>query len=258
MKMKKLRIVSILCPIGIAMAILSLTGCATKKGPQQVWASPVQRVVSPVNQAITDAPRTQPGKIMDPEALTYAQVPSRILYLPGHHGVKSRKSPRQEVAYDLVPVSRIGAIQAEATPEFGEIIVQGSETKIEDITEMTVISEKGETLRGKGRRLGVLGKAESAKDRARDLLKKGEELQWDAERGWVGFVVEQKAKPYTPKKTETDNVIADVEDTPRKEGPKIESLDDANKKPPTNENESIELDLKEEETKEEEIELSFD
>jgi len=235
----------------MVVGLTSLTGCATKKGPQQVWAAPVQRYVAPVNQAVIDAPRTEPGKIMDPEALTYAQVPSRIIYMPGGHGIKSRQSPRQEVAYNLVPVSRIGAIQAEATPEFGEIIVQEKQTSIEDITEMSVISSGGETLRGKGRRLGVLSKSKTEENRARDLLKKGEELQWDKERGWVGFVVEKRAKPYTPKSTTKDPGIAEVKETPRKEEPKIEAIGNDSQA----EKETA-VEVKSEE--EEEIELSFD
>jgi predicted DNA-binding transcriptional regulator len=207
----------------MTIALITLTGCASPKGPKQVWASPVERVVSPVNQAITDAPRTQPGKIMDPDAVTYAQVPSRIIYLPGGQGIKSRQSPRQEVAYNLVPVSRIGAIQAEGTPEFGEIIVQGGDKTTVDIAEMTIISDGGETLRGKGRRLGILGRTESAKSRAKDLLKKGEQLEWDTERGWVGFVVETRARPYTPKKVEEPK-ISEVKDTPKKEKPEIEDI----------------------------------
>ncbi len=234
------------------LALTSITGCATRKGPQQVWAAPVQKYVSPINQAITDAPRTQPGKIMDPEALTYAQVPSRIIYMPGGHGIKSRKSPRQEVAYNLVPVSRIGAIQAEATPEFGEIIVQDRTTTIEDISEMTIMSKDGETLRGKGRRLGVLNQSSSEESRAKDLLKKGEELHWDKNKGWVGFVVERRARPYTPKNVDSEEAIKPVEDTPKKEEPQIEAIDSKE------ETDATVLEKVNESQSEEEIELSFD
>ncbi len=210
--------------LGLA-TVFATAGCATKRGPTQVYATPVQRTVSPLNQAIADAPRTQPGKIMDPEALTYAQVPSRIIYLPGDHGIAGRKSARQEVAYNLVPVSRIGAIQAEATPEFGEVIVQKETTRVEDITEMSFIESDGSTSRGRGRRLGVLGKSGDSEERASNLLKKGEELKWDSEVGWVGFVVDKKAKPYTPKQSKTNDAIKELELAPKKETPKIDNLE---------------------------------
>lgn len=246
-KVKSLIIISL---SGIVLS--TFTGCATRKGPQQVWASPVQRVVSPLNQAVTDAPRTQPGRIMDPDALTYAQVPSRIIYMPGGHDIKSRKSPRQEVAYNLVPVSRIGAIQAQTTPEFGEIIVQDKTTNIEDVVEMTIFSKEGETLRGKGRRLGVLNQSKAEESRARDLLKKGEDLHWDKTKGWVGFVVEKRAKPYSPKNVDSEPGIKPVEDTPKREETKIESIDSST------ESDLEVLEKVQESETDEEIELSFD
>jgi hypothetical protein len=188
---------------GLAMTgMLLVTGCATK-GPKRVYAAPFRpepNRVAPANQAIADAPRTQPGKVMDPDAITYAQVPARIIYLPGQHGIFGRESARQEVAYNLVPVDRIGAIQAEGTPEFGEIRTgQGPTVDVKvDVTEMTISNPDGSFSKGQARRLGVLGQSEAEKSRAGNLLQRGEELQWSTEIGWVGFRGETKAKGYEP------------------------------------------------------------
>jgi hypothetical protein len=186
-----------------------LSGCATK-GPKKVYAMPApvpERIVAPKNQAVADAPRTKPGKIMDPDSVTYAQVPSRIIYLPGQHGIFARSSAKQEVSYNLVPVDRIGAIQAEATPEFGETIVrQETSIEIKDVVETSFMNDDGSTSKGVARRLGVLGNNDVEKKRAENLTKRGEELRWSAEMGWVGFTPEKKAKPYKPAKQKEEKI----------------------------------------------------
>jgi hypothetical protein len=163
---------------------------------------------------------------MDPAAITYAQVPSRIIYLPGDQGIFARKSATQTVAYNLVPVDRIPAIQAEGTPEFGQI--QGKRedgTKSLDIVETSFLEEDGSTIKGTGRRLGVLGQNEVEKERASNLLKRGEELRWSADIGWLGFIPDKKANAYTPKK-EKEKDIPPIE-TPTEETkkkPEIEQI----------------------------------
>lgn len=193
----------ILMNISTLLTSIFLSGCATK-GPKMIYAMPAQlpqKVVSPTDQAIKNAPRTQPGKIMDPDSVTYAQVPSRIIYLPGEHGIFGRSSAQQEVSYNLVPVDRVGAIQAEATPDFGETIVREDiSIKIKDVMETSFMNDDGSTVKGTARRLGVLGNNDVEKKRAQNLTKRGEELRWSAEMGWVGFFPEKKAKPYKPTK----------------------------------------------------------
>ena len=246
-KTRKIRLVSTI----LAGAILAgASGCATK-GPKRVYAAPVlpePRRVAPADQAIADAPRNQPGRIMDPDAITYAQVPSRILYLPGQHGIFGRESARQEVAYNLVPVERIGAIQAQGTPEFGEIQTQEKVEMKVDITEMTVTNPDGSFSKGQARRLGVLGQSDAEKTRAENLLRRGEEIQWSAEVGWVGFTPEKKAKPYEPegvkKKEEGPSEITAPEKANK---PSIEPLEEP-KKPSSEEvkktqEEDLELEL---------------
>lgn len=209
-----------------------LTGCATK-GPKKVYAmpAPVQhRVIAPATQAVTDAPRTRPGKIMDPDSITYAQVPSRIIYLPGQHGIFGRSSAKQEVSYNLVPVDRVGAIQAEGTPDFGETIVREEVgISVKDVIQTTFMEEDGSTVRGTARRLGVLGNNDVEKKRAENLIKRGEELRWSAEMGWVGFFPEKKAKPYKPKK-EKEQTIPDlnIPEEPPKKKAEIEPIKERN------------------------------
>lgn len=199
----------ILINLSILTLASFLSGCATK-GPKRVYAMPAQlptKITSPTTQAVNDAPRTRPGKVMDPDSITYAQVPSRIIYLPGQHGIFGRSSATQEVSYNLLPVDRVGAIQAEATPEFGETILRESvSVEIKDVVETSFMNDDGSTIKGSARRLGVLGNNNVEKKRARDLLKRGEELRWSAEMGWVGFFPEKKAKPYKPTKQKTEKI----------------------------------------------------
>jgi hypothetical protein len=243
-----------------------VTGCATK-GPKKVYATPVQppvRVVSPTVQAVNDAPRTQPGKIMDPDAVTYAQVPSRIIYLPGQHGIFSRSSAKQEVAYNLVPVDRIKAVQAEATPEFGEVLVRENvDVKVKDVIETSFMNEDGSTVKGTARRLGVLGQNDVEKQRAENLLRRGEELRWSADMGWVGFFPEKKAKPYRPaKEKETSIPPLELGDISSKRPADIEPIGDRDTLNPIKEDSaeaeiSLELDGGDESI-EEEIDLTID
>lgn len=228
--MKKTILITNICILSLGTF---LTGCATK-GPKQIYAmpAPVQhRIVSPTSQAITDAPRTKPGKVMDPEAITYAQVPSRIIYLPGEHGIFARSSAKQEVSYNLVPVDRIGAIQAEATPAFGETIVREDVSiQVKDVVDTTFMNDDGSTSKGSARRLGVLGNNEVEKKRASNLLKRGEELRWSAEMGWVGFFPEKKAKPYKPTKDKITSIppLETPKKTSSKKKPDIEPIKERN------------------------------
>lgn len=217
--------------IGIlAVSILALiTGCATK-GPKKIYAMPVAptlKVKSPTSQAIADAPRTKPGSIMDPEALTYAQIPSRIIYLPGQHGLFGRSSAKQEVAYRLEPVDRIKAIQAQATPEFPETSRTDTTTtiKIKDITMQTFVNDDGTRVSGTARRLGILGQNDTEKIRALNLLRRGEELRWADEIGWVGFFAEEKAKAYSPKKEQQETIPPlDLDSSPQESTAEIEPI----------------------------------
>lgn len=170
---------------GLAVA---LQGCATKSArvvtANQVVSKPV---TASQNWAIADAPRTEPGKIMDPEAVTYAQVPSRIIFLPGHGGIFGRDSARQEVAYNLVPVGR----QPEAIAPAPEMtnkpaVTEGKEPPPNQFT--SVFPDKnGKPTRGIARRLGVLGKTPDEEKRATALLQRDELLRWNTDVGWVGF-----------------------------------------------------------------------
>jgi hypothetical protein len=177
---------------------------------------------------VADAPRRQPGKLMDPDAVTYAQVPSRIIYLPGSAGVFGRVSGRQEVAYNLVPVDRIPEIQAQGTPSMemreGRPSTQPSaQTPAAGSFPAAFKNSDGVTTSGMARRLGVLGKTGVEKTRAESLLARGERLEWTPDVGWVGFTDQKVPKPLPPVKEGVE--IPAIPETPPTEPPVIKTPD---------------------------------
>jgi len=195
----------ILLPVLVSI----LSSCGSTKGPREVTARPF---VIPQRQSATEwakdsAPRTQPGKVMDPDAVTYAQVPKRILFLPGEHGIFGRKSAQQEVAYDLVPVDRIPEVQAQGTPSF-----QPNYNNAAKWTAATFADPEGNLRKGKARRLGVTNQTVRERNRAESLLEKSETLEWLEGTGWVGF-------------TETDIIQINKNPTPLEPPPAVEPLD---------------------------------
>lgn len=178
------------------VTLVLISGCSTPKGPKTVTA---YQVIIPNKQASTQekaeqAPRTKPGIIMDPEAITWAQVPKRIIYFPGEHGIFSRSSSKQEVSYRLVPVERIGEIQAAGSPWFEEKPEAPDNLTFltgKDVWSLVITELDGKKIRGTARRLGVIGKTESERIRAESLLRKKEMLRWTDESGWIGFTPEE-------------------------------------------------------------------
>lgn len=228
-------------------------GCATKSAREVTahsYTIPIQK--APENWAIEAAPRTQPGKIMDPEAITYAQVPSRIIYLPGGGQIFGRSSPRQEVAYNLIPVGRIPEVQAGGTPSFEKKVAPQEKPSASTFSAEFPDGE-GNSARGSARRLGVLGKTEDEKTRAQALLSRDETLQWTPDTGWVGFTEEVIVRPLTPNRSlETISPtkeeaeikppqieIPETEETPEKEN----SREIPEKEENTLKNLGLELDL---------------
>lgn len=215
------------------------TGCATK-GPREVYAFPRvnPEMVAP-QQELLSPQRSRPGTIMDPESTTFAQVPKRILYLPGSQNIFGRTSPQQEVAYSLIPVDRLIPennlpSQAATPPPKKE---EPKATK--EVFKTAFVDEDGGERHGTARRLGILGKSPVEKQRAELLLKEKETLEWSAEAGWVGFQEERKTRlvpkpanplPIAPAKPKEEIPLPQVEPvqlTPKKsppteEKPKVE------------------------------------
>lgn len=210
-------------PLSIFLAITAgaLSSCATK-GPREISAGPlvIPQRTGPTNWAIQDAPRTQPGKVMDPDAVTYAQVPKRILFMPGEHGIFGRSSAQQEVAYDLVPVDRIPEVRAQGTPAF-----QPNTSNAPKWTAATFADSTGNLRKGKARRLGVINKTVRERTRAEALLEKNETLEWMEDIGWVGFTetdyirIEEKKPDLPPPPVEPDKPVEPIKpklETPEK------------------------------------------
>jgi hypothetical protein len=216
-----------LISIGASLALLS--GCVTK-GAKTVYARPVY-VNPPITakkaELVELAPRNQPGKLMDPDAITFAQVPNRIVYLPGGGTAYTRTSATQIVNYDLVPVGRIPEIQAQATPVFESRVPKTSEKRqIRDIFPAQFPNLDGGVSKGIARRLGVIGDSPVEKTRAKGLLKDNEVLRWDPNVGWVGFVEETIIRPEQKKpKPELPDLGTKKEETQKeKEGAKLEPI----------------------------------
>jgi hypothetical protein len=219
----------LLLPILISLAG---TGCTTHKGAKKVTAhayQPVKRGI--LEQSPVEMKRRIPGALIDPEATTYAQVTDRIIYMPGNNDLFSRTSPRQEVAYHLTPVSKVQEIRAEATP-----ILDRKPTTSEDVkpaVSITLIRD-GNVIKGVGRRLGVLDTEE--KNRANNLLKKGESLEWKEDLGYVGFTTVH-IQPVTPPKAKQEalpEIKSDKkeEEKPHGKAPEIQSIQEKDRHSP--------------------------
>jgi hypothetical protein len=158
---------------------------------------------------------------MDPESTTFAQIPKRILYLPGSQNIFGRISAQQEVAYELVPIEQtiLGntpPTQTATPPPKKE--EQNKATK--EVFKTAFVDEDGGERHGTARRLGILGKSPVERQRAELLLKEKETLEWSAEAGWVGFQEEKKTRlvpkpadplPITPAKPEEHIPLPQVE-----------------------------------------------
>lgn len=215
----------LLMGVVLLAAMVGTPGCATK-GARNVYAQPAASPggTGPVRAVTanspTDAPRTEPGKVMDPEALTYAQVPARIIYLPGQHGYFGRTSARQEVAFNLQPVSRIAEIQAQGTPAF----IGDDATGVEERTfAWSVMDSDGSTRKGMARALEVRSQDRGQKNRAEAMLRRGETLEWNEQAGWVAFrLIETLPAFVEPKPIQDANIpVVEESDEPVKP-PEIE------------------------------------
>jgi predicted DNA-binding transcriptional regulator len=234
-------------------------GCATK-GPKRVtaYAKDERPIRAETDWAIEEAPRTEPGKLMDPEAVTYAQVPSRIIYMPGRGGIFGRQSSRQEVAYNLVPVGRTPeAIAAAPEMEKKEVAGETETSPTASVFQSVFMGSGGKPVRGVARRLGVLGKTQEEENRAKALLKRDELLRWTVDVGWVGFteeVVVDDTRPAAPKAE-----IPEIEEVEPPKEPElfapaeITEETDGEENKPGKENNQIKVD--EQEKKPEKIEL---
>jgi hypothetical protein len=129
---------------------------------------------------------------MDPQAITFAQVPKRILFLPGQETTTSRISPSQEVAYNLVPVQQIPEIQSQQKPT---IIVPPSSpgAELSGTKDISIYDEASKsTIDGRIRILDI--RSNNQESLAQSQLAPGETAKFIKPYGWVGW----KAKPTTP------------------------------------------------------------
>lgn len=178
-------------PICVVTAIILFSGCASKK-PYEVYARPIAiSQVTPISQEIQ---RRTPGQIMDTEAEVFAQVPKRIIYLPGEHGLTGRISPEQIAAYSLV---KIGSLPEVQTNQPSSVILtdpnQNPQKGSQDIINMTVNGNEEGTAR-------ILHIREPEQvDIARGRIREGETLKFFDQTGWVGWIPKQAAgQPTTP------------------------------------------------------------
>jgi hypothetical protein len=155
---------------------------------------------------------------MDPEVETYTQVPTRIIYFPGEHTPFSRQSPKQEVAYSLKPINRSPGLPA---PKIDfEPAVGGDQP---NTFPTGFLNKDGSVTQGEGRRLGVNEATEPGKQRAEDLLKKGEELRWSSSVGWIGFKASKTEKKI--EQSGTNNTIPDLpKQAPHGKPPEIDPI----------------------------------
>jgi hypothetical protein len=171
-----------LCLIGCVF-VPGMTGCANKE-PVQITARPIR--TSQVGTMAREIQRTSPGEVMDPNAEVFAQVPKRILFLPGEHGIFSRQSPEQLAAYDLVKVGQLPEVQAnQPTSVILTDPWKNAEKGTQDIINMT-IAESGRLEEGTARRLNVMQAIDI--DFARPRIRKGETLRFFEDTGWVGWI----------------------------------------------------------------------
>jgi hypothetical protein len=200
--MKNLILLTIITPL--------LGACATK-GAKSIYAFPQpSNTRTAPNQEFLSPNRVKPGEIMDPEVLTYAQVPSRIIYLPGGQTLFSRHSSSQAVAYTLEPV---GISQPPTLANPTPTPKPQAPTNTREVFKTAFIEEDGAEVQGTARRLGILGKSEVEKERAELLLREKETLRWSAEAGWVGFLQEKKTQPI-PSKAPPLEIKEDIESLP--------------------------------------------
>jgi len=181
------------------LALLLLSSCATK-GPKKIYAFPKYTPERPAPQeGFLNPTRTQPGTLMDPEALTYAQVPKRIIYLPGQHNMFNRQSAQQEVAYELVAVDRSHRIADLPSQAANPPSPTPKEQKTSpEVFKTAFMDPSGGERHGTARRLGILGKSTVEKQRAELLLREKETLEWSADAGWIGFQEERKTQLVAP------------------------------------------------------------
>lgn len=237
--------VNTLTKLGLLAAVAILTQACATKGAKQLTAYPLPGPTKgPENWAVEDAPRQRPGALMDPDATTYAQIPSRIIYLPGGGGIFGRQSGSQQVAYNLIPVSRIPEVQAKGTPTMETRSVVKETTKPPASSFGASFPDKdGNEVKGTARRLGVLGKTDVEKTRAQSLLGRGEGLQWSPDIGWVGFTEEIVVRPIeNPKKTVAIPEIPEMDNTKpaQMEAPNAIPLDEKKEPETTNSQENKE------------------
>lgn len=160
-----------------------LTGCATKK-PYKVNASPIR--TSQVAPMAREIQRTSPGEVMDPEAEVFAQVPKRIIFLPGQNSLTGRVSPEQVAAYSLVKVGQLPEVQAgQPTTVIMTDPSQNPDKGRKEIVNMT-INERGITEEGTARVLNVMESTDV--DKARGRIRPGETLKFIEYTGWVGWI----------------------------------------------------------------------
>lgn len=168
-----------------------LTGCATgNKGPKTYEA----RTYQPARQGIVNSeiyvsPRQKVGQVMDPQATTFAQVPKRILFLPGEQGITSRVSSTQEVKYDLVPVAQIPEIQSQVKPT---VIIPSTERTVvtsnnQEPREISIMEEgQSEPTLGKARILEI--REQSQEELAKSLLRTNkEQAKYVPPYGWIAW-----------------------------------------------------------------------
>lgn len=177
-------------PICAILATILISGCASKK-PYKVDARPI--AVSQVAPIAKDIQRRTPGQVMDPEAEVFAQVPKRIIYLPGEHGLTGRRSAEQIAAYSLVKVGSLPEIQ---TNQPTSVILtdpnQNPAKGSRDIINMTIDGTQEGTAR-------VLHVRESEQiDLARGRIRGGETLKFFDQTGWVGWIPKQGTGPTAP------------------------------------------------------------
>ena len=224
-------------------ALLTLTGCATRSAKKvtahQVPSTnqqPFRVQVAPLQDTV-NTKRPVIGTVMDPEAVTYTQVPERIIYIPGKHTIFSRTSAEQQVAYNLIPVSQTPEHQP-VTPPYFEGKTIGGEAPRSSFTTSFINSDTSTTT-GTARRLGVTSQNPSEKERAKQLLRETEELKWNEAVGWIGFTEIETTQPKVsiqtpPPAAEPPKTTEPPKETKKQEIPHGTPPPSQNKDTPTN------------------------
>jgi len=196
------------------LAIFLLPSCSSspKKGRQEIYVSPIR--TESVSQIAEREVRTLPGEVMDPNARTFAQIPQRIIYLPGEEGIFTRRSPEQLAAYQLVRKEDIPEIQSTDKPTI--ILPQGRFPQSQEniaqegaIMEMAIMSESG-VVEGTARDLNL---PERTQDQAaRGKIYQGETLKFIEGTGWVGWMPKGQRTP--PQVVEQGDIQEEEETVP--------------------------------------------